>query len=166
MVSDTIRTGGQAPTRARCQTPLRDVAELLRVRQRAELLQPLVLDLADPLPRHLERAADLVERARLLAVQPVTKLEHAALAVAEHPEAASERLGAEGGVGRLVGERRVLVLDELPELGLLLVADRLLERDRRLRRAADRLHLFDAHVELGRDLLVRGLAPALGAQLA
>ena len=52
---------------------LRDVSELLAVGQRAELLQALVLDLADPLARHLERAADLVERARLLAVQAVAQ---------------------------------------------------------------------------------------------
>src|SRR3954470_23673060 len=44
---------------------LRDVAELLAVRQCAQLLQALVLDLADSLARDLERAADLVERARL-----------------------------------------------------------------------------------------------------
>src|SRR3954453_21102605 len=147
------------------QPRLSDVSELLRVGQGAQLLQPLVLDLPDPLAGHLERAPDLVERARLLAVQPVTKLEHTTLAVAEHPEALRERLRAEGGVGGLVGERRVLVLDELPELRLFLVADRLLERNRRLRRAADRFDLFDRHVEVVRDLLVRRLAAALGAQL-
>src|ERR1700716_3117920 len=101
------------------ETTSGDVAQLLRVRERPELLQPLVLDLADPLARHLERTADLVERARLLAVQPVAKLEHAALAVAEHAEALRESLGAERGVGGLVGGRRVLVLEELTELRLL-----------------------------------------------
>src|SRR5581483_7888599 len=131
------------------------VAELLALGERAELLQALVLDLPDPLTRHVERAADLVERARLLAVQPVAKLEHPPLAVAERLEAPCERLRAEGRVGSLVRERRRLVLDELPELGLLLVAHRLLERHRRLRGAADRL-----------DLLVRRLTAALGAQLA
>ena len=44
-----------------------------------------MLDLADPLARDVERPADLVERARLLAVQPVTKLEHAPLALRHHP---------------------------------------------------------------------------------
>src|SRR5579884_701369 len=120
-----------------------DVAELVRLGERAQLLQALVLDLADALPRHLERAADLVERARLLAVQAVPKLEHAALAVAQRVEALRQRLGAERRVRGLVGRRRALVLDELAELRLLLVADRLLERHRRLRRATDRVDLLD-----------------------
>ena len=59
----------------------------------------------------------------------------------------------------------MLVLEELPELRLLLVADRLLERDGRLRGAADRLDLLDRHVEVEGDLLVRRLAAALGAEL-
>src|SRR4051812_35019228 len=142
-----------------------DVSELLALGQCAELLQALVLDLPDPLARHLEGAADLVERAGLLAVQAVPELEHAALAVAERTQAAGEGLRAERGVGGLVGERRVLVLDELPELRLLLVPDRLLERHRRLRGAADRLDFRDRHVELERDLLTRRLAALLGAEL-
>src|SRR5439155_17337885 len=107
--------------------------ELLRVREGAELLQALVLDLADALARDLERAPDLVEGARLLAVQAVAQLQYPPFAVAERRQALRKRLGTERRVGRLVRERRVLVLEELPELGLLLVADRLLERDRRLR---------------------------------
>src|SRR5581483_2270930 len=144
----------------------RDVAQLLRVGERAELLQALVLDLADALARHLKRAADLVECPRLLAVQAVAQLEHATLAIGQRAQALRERLGAERRVGGLVGERRVLVLDELPELRLLLVADRLLERHRRLRRAANRLDLLDGHLEVLGDLLVRRLAAPLGAQLA
>src|SRR5690242_18202654 len=48
-----------------------DVAELLRLGERAELLQALVLDLANALACHLERPPHLVERARLFAVQSV-----------------------------------------------------------------------------------------------
>src|SRR5436189_1061644 len=58
---------------------LSDVAQLLRVGERAQLLQALVLDLPDSLARDVERAADLVERSGVLAVQPVAKLEHPAL---------------------------------------------------------------------------------------
>src|SRR6478752_6585760 len=101
-------------TQTRCQTPASgDIAELVRLRQRAELLQALVLDLPDALARDLERPADLVERARLLAVQAVAQLEHPALAIVQRAEALRERRRAECGVGRLFGERRVLVLDEL-----------------------------------------------------
>src|SRR5215208_2232971 len=60
---------------------LRDVAELLRLRERLQLLQRLVLDLADALACHVERAAHLVERAGMLAAEPVAQLEHPALAV-------------------------------------------------------------------------------------
>ena len=60
-----------------------DVAQLRGEGERAELLQALVLDLPDPLARHVERAADLVQRPRLLAVEAVAQLEHAPLAVRE-----------------------------------------------------------------------------------
>src|SRR5439155_2189873 len=66
----------------------------------------------------------------------------------------------------VVGGLRPLVGDELPELGLLLVADRLLERDRRLRRALDRAHLVRVDAGHGRDLVGRRLAPELGHELA
>src|SRR5262249_29733206 len=112
-----------------------DVAELLRLGERAQLLERLVLDLTDALARDVERPADLVERAGRLAVQPEAHLEHAALALAEHLEGAGERLVAERQRSLLVGERLGLVLDEVAELRLLVVADRLLERDGRLRSA-------------------------------
>jgi len=53
----------------------------------------------------------------------------------------------------------LFVGDELAELGLLLVTDRLLERDRRLRGALDRLDFvaIDARYEI-RDLLGSRLA--------
>src|SRR5829696_10566876 len=53
---------------------LRHLAQLLRLGERLELLQALVLDLADALARDVERAPDLVERARVLATEAVTQL--------------------------------------------------------------------------------------------
>src|SRR2546430_10815291 len=98
------RRGGRAGTRsARRARPaaganpvsedrgLGYVAEFLGLGQRAQLLQALVLDLADALAGDLEGAADLVERARLLTVQAVAKLEHSPLAIAERAEALGER---------------------------------------------------------------------------
>src|SRR4051795_11566112 len=99
---------------------LRAVAELLAHRERRELLQRLVLDLADALARHVERAAHLVERARVLAAEPVPELGHAALAVGEVLESLAERLLGEDLRGALVRRLGPLVGDELAELGLLL----------------------------------------------
>jgi hypothetical protein len=59
------------------------VAKLLGLGKALEFLERLVLDLADPLARDVERAPDLVECARMLAADPVAQLEHAPLAVAE-----------------------------------------------------------------------------------
>src|SRR3954454_4016288 len=70
-------------TNVRARGCLRHVAELLGLRERLQLLQRLVLDLADALARDVERPPDLVERARVLAAEAVAQLEHAALAVGE-----------------------------------------------------------------------------------
>src|SRR5690349_23303848 len=145
---------------------LRDVAELLGLGEALELLERLVLDLADALARHVERATDLVECAGMLAAEAVAQLEHAALAVGEVLQRLAQRLLGEDLRGALVRRLGPLVGDELAELGLLLVADRLLERHRRLRRALDRVDLLRIdRRDLG-DLLRRGLAAELRDQLA
>src|SRR3954468_23685858 len=79
------------------------VSELLRLGEALKLLQRLVLDLADPLARHVERAADLVERPRMLAPEPVAQLEHAALAVAQVLERLAQGLLGEDFGSPLVG---------------------------------------------------------------
>src|ERR1700753_3115765 len=94
---------------------LSDVAELLRLSQRLKLLERLILDLPDPLARHVERPPDLVERARVLATEPVAQLEHAALPVAEVLERLAERLLGEDLGRPLVRRLGALVRDELPE---------------------------------------------------
>src|SRR3954470_17504874 len=142
------------------------VAENLRVGERAKLLQRLILDLPDALARHVERATDLVERARMLAVEPVAQDQHLALAHRELVQQLLERLAPERRLRRLVRKRCALVGDEVAELRLLLVSDRLLQRDRRLRAAADLLHLVRRQVEIERDLGRRRLAAELGAELA
>ena len=102
----------------------------------------------------------------MLAAEPVAELEHAALAVGEVLEGLLQRLLGEQLGGALEGRLGALVGDELAELGLLLVADRLLERDRRLRRALDRVDLLGLDPgDLG-DLLRGRLAAELGDQLA
>src|SRR4051794_23642400 len=100
---------------------LSDVAQLLRFGQRLKLLQRLILDLPDPLARHVEGAPDFVERARVLAAQAVAQLEDAALAVAQVLERLSQRFLREDLGGALVRRLGALVGDELPELRLLFV---------------------------------------------
>src|SRR3954471_14946299 len=123
----TRRTSASSwPALNRVRT-LGDVAELLGLRERLQLLERLVLDLADALARHVERATHLVQRARVLAAEPVAQLEHAALAVGEVLQGLAQRLLGEDLRDALVGGLGPLVGDELAELGLLLVADGLLE---------------------------------------
>src|ERR1700741_1182548 len=130
------RRAAPAGTYALC-----DVAELLGLGEALQLLQRLVLDLADALARDVERAAHLVQRPRVLAAEAVAQLEHAALAVGEVLQRLAQRLLGQDLRGALVRRLGALVGDELAELGLFLVADRLLQRHRRLGRALDRLHL-------------------------
>src|SRR4029078_3826353 len=120
--------------------------------------QALVLDLTDPLPRHVERAADLVEGPWLLAVEPLAELEHRSLARRERAENRPERVAPERPLRRLVRKRRRLVGEEVAELGLVVVPHRLLERHGSLRGAANLLHLVEAEVEVAGDLRRRRLA--------
>src|SRR5437867_8946157 len=142
------------------------VAQLDRVREGPQLLQALVLDLPDALAGDVERPPDLVERTRMLAVEAVAELEHLALPARERAEDLAQRLLAHRDLGLLIGQRQVLVGDEVSELRLVLVADRLLERDRGLRAAADVLDLLGTEVEVLADLRSGRLAAELGAKLA
>ena len=102
----------------------------------------------------------------MLAAQAVAKLEDAALAVAEVLQRLTQRLLGEDLGGPLVGGLGPLVGDELPELGLLLVTHRLLQRHRSLSGALDRLHLIGLDPGDLRDLLGGRLAAQFGDQLA
>src|SRR6266849_376773 len=93
----------------------------------AELAQGLDLDLADALAWHKAIEGGLDR-----------KLEH----------------GDRGGVR---GGRGLLVLDEIAELGILFMADRCLQRDRRLRELDDLSHPLEGEAHLLGNLLVGGL---------
>src|SRR5215208_1566860 len=122
---------------ARLQAPLREatglvsrlrhLAKLLSFGEGLQLLQRLVLDLADPLAGDVEGPPDLVERTRVLAAEPVAELEHAPLAVGEVLERLAQRLLRQKVGGAVEWRLGLLVRDELAELRLLLVADGLLE---------------------------------------
>src|SRR4051794_39501779 len=154
------------PWTTRVNGVLGDVPELLRLGEALKLLEGLILDLADALARDVERPTDLVERARVLATEAVAQLEHAALAVAQVLERLAERFLREDLGGTLVRRLGPLVGDELPELGLLFIADRLLQRDGCLRRTLDRIDFL--RVDTGRlgNLLGGRLTAKLGHELA
>src|SRR5215208_470679 len=106
---------------------LGDFAKLLSFGEGLELLQRLVLDLADPLARDVEGPADLVKGPRVLATQPIAQLEHAALPVRKVLERLAQRLLGQKVGGTVERRFRLLVGDELAELRLLLVTDRFLQ---------------------------------------
>src|SRR5438128_1381435 len=85
------------------------VAELRCVREPAKLLQRLVLDLANPLARDIERQTDLVERARGLAVEPEAELQYLALTAGEHVQDLLQRFLAHRHLRRLVWQLLVPV---------------------------------------------------------
>src|SRR4029077_21265448 len=83
-------------------------AQALGLRQGLQLLERVVLDLADALTRHSERAPDLLERARPIAGEAVAELDHAPLALGERFQRALDVLAAQ--VERRGVERRRLAV--------------------------------------------------------
>src|SRR3954452_12258813 len=145
---------------------LAGVAQPLGLGQRLQLLQRVVLDLADSLTRDVERAADLFQGPRALAGQAEAHLDDLALALRQGGQGTTHVVTPQVLRSQLERRLRRVVLDEVAQLGLLLVADRLLERDRLLRHAQDVAHLARRALELARDLLGRGLAAELLHELA
>src|SRR4051794_30027235 len=164
----TVRDPSRATedTARRRAVPSGDLTQFLGLAQRLQLFEALVLDLADPLAGDVEGAADLVQGPRVLAAEPVAELEHAALAVGEVLERLFEGLFGKQVRGPIERALGLLVGDELAELRLLLVADRLLERDRGLGGALDRVDLLGIDPRHLGNLLWGGLAAQLGDQLA
>src|SRR5262249_61949386 len=86
------------------------VAERLRLGQRLELLQRVVLDLTDALARDAERLADLLECARLPAGEAEPQLDHLTLPLGQRGERGLDVGAAERQRRSFVGLLRVLVL--------------------------------------------------------
>ena len=119
----------------------------------AELAQGLRLDLADALARDVELLADLLERAGAAVDDAEAQLEHLLLARGERVEHLHELLLEQREARCLARLGGVLIGDKVAEVGVLLLADRRLERDRLLRDLENVAHLVDRHVHLRRDLL-------------
>ena len=133
-------------------------------RRAGEAAQRLELDLPDALSREPEPPADLLERLRLGAGEPVAHHDDLALALGERGERVPERLAAQVELDGLLGQRLVAG-DEVAEDGVLAVADRRVEARRRARRRAHLEHLLHGERRLVGDLLERRLASELRPQL-
>ena len=89
--------------------------------------------------------ADLLERVRAAVREAEAQLEHAPLARREQLEHAAEVLALhDARPRRRSGDDRLLVLDEVAELGVALVADGVLEAHRLLADLLDLAHLARA----------------------
>src|SRR5918995_414555 len=156
----TARSIGSAPYR------LHAVAQALRLGERLELLERVVLDLPDALAGDAERLPDLLERARLRSVESVAQLDHAPLPLGQRLQRELDVLAAERERGRVERRLRLLVGHEVAQGGVLLFADRLLERNRELRHAQDLANLLRVDLQLLGDLLGKRLAPEALHELA
>src|SRR5262252_5124563 len=131
-----------------------------------ELAQRLGLYLADALARHRELLADLFQRVVGIHADAEAHAQHALFAWRQgrqHAGRSLAQIGLNRGVDR---QDRVLVLDEIAEMGILLVADRGFQRQRLLGDLEHLAHLLERHAELLGKLLGRGLAADLVEHLA
>src|SRR5262249_3021782 len=113
-----------------------------------------------------ELVADLFQRVVLVHADAEAHADYTLLARRERGERARRGL-AQIGLNRGVDRQdRVLVLDEIAEVGILLVADRGFQRQRLLGDLEPLAHLPERHAELLGKLLGRGLAADLVEHLA
>src|SRR5687767_2943913 len=136
--------------------------ELARARGVAELAERLGFNLSYALARDGEVLADLFERvlAAVLA-EAEAHLDDLLLARGERGQDLVGYLAQVRGDDRVGRVEDGLVLDEVPEVRVLLLADGRLQRDGLLRDLQDLAHLRDRDVHLARDLFARRLAAQL-----
>src|SRR5207302_1647982 len=106
------------------------VLELPRPARVPQLAQRLGLDLPDPLAGDVELAPDLFESAGAPVLEAESELEHAALAAGEAFEHALDLLLEQLVRCRVARREGLVVGDEVPEVRVLFLADRRLERHR------------------------------------
>src|ERR1700676_2449034 len=133
-------------------------AQLSRAAWVLQFAQGFGLDLADALAGHRELLADLFERVVGVHADAETHAQDALLARGQRGEDARRRLAQIGLDRRIERQYRVLVLDEIAEVAVLLVADRGFEADRFLGDLQDLAHLFQGHRQLVGELLRGRLA--------
>src|ERR687885_705100 len=107
------------------------------VAERRQPRERLTLELTDALARQVELVADRLERPRL-ALEAEPQLEDAPLALRQRVERLAHALAAERLLGLVERIRGLAVCEQIAELTLVVRADRLVQRDGRLR-GAERL---------------------------
>src|SRR5499427_638609 len=143
---------------------IQKAAQLAAAARVLELAQRFGLVLSDALARHRELLADLFQRVVGIHPDAEAHAQHALFARRQRCQDARggfAQIGLNRGVDR---QDRVLVLDEIAEVGILLVADRSFERQRLLGDLEHLAHLLERHAELLGKLLGRGLAADLVEQ--
>src|SRR5207247_5390332 len=109
--------------------------------------------------------ADRLERPRL-ALEAEAELEDAALPLGQRVERAADALAAERLLGLVERIRGLAVGEEVAELALVVRADGLIQRDRRLSGAERLVDVLDRQSGRLRELLARGLAAELDLEPA
>src|SRR5690606_1836917 len=120
--------------------------------------QGLGLDLTDTLARDLEVLTNLLEGVVALLADAEAHAEDLLLARRQRREHLARLLREVHRDDRLRGARGALVLDEIAERAVLVLADGRLEADGLLRDLEDLADLVDRQLHLLRDLLGGGLA--------
>src|SRR6266566_3452165 len=103
----------------------------LEIAQRRQPGKSLALELTDPLTGQIELVPDRLQSPRL-AVEAEAKLQDPALPLGQSVERAADSLLAQRLLGLVERIRRLAVGEEIAELALVVRADRLVQRDRRL----------------------------------
>src|SRR5262249_5933104 len=140
------------------QDAFQEALQLPRPDRVLQLPDRLGLDLPDALARHLEDAAHLFEGVGVSGADAVAQLDDLALAERQRLQNRLDLLLPHRVRRRRDRALRRLVLDEVPEVGVVALADRAVERDRVLRDLQDALGLLERDLRLVGDLLERRLA--------
>src|SRR5438874_5972924 len=153
----------QAPNRARCKgrSGFHEAAQAARAARMTELAQRLRLDLADALARDRKARPDLLERVVRALPDAEAQPQHLLLPRRERGEHLARLILEVQAHHRVRGRGRRLVLDEVADDRVLLLADRRLEGDRLLGDLHDPTHLVGREIHVFADLLRRGLAAHL-----
>src|SRR5690242_13453597 len=124
-----LADAGRRATARPAASGVEEATQLARARGVLQLAQRLRLDLADALARHRELLADLLERVIGVHADAEAHPQDPLLARGQRGEDARRRLAQIRLDRRVERQDRVLVLDEVAEMAVLLVADRRLEAD-------------------------------------